>query len=65
MPDVRSTALDTGKGGTVSAKCLILAPCAQYRNGLLGMEPGLGVRQVPVRWAQIVNNLPPLPRHFS
>jgi len=40
MPDVCSSGLDTGSGGTVSAKILILALCAQYCNGPVGMEPG-------------------------
>src|SRR5580704_9925817 len=46
MPDVRSNGLDTRRGGTVSAHGPIVAPCAQYCNGPVGMErgwrPGLG-----------------------
>jgi len=43
MPDVRAIGLDTGRGGTVSAAAVILAPCARYCNGPEGMEPGAGL----------------------
>jgi len=64
MPDVRSNGLDTGRGGTVSAQAPIVAPCAQYCNGPVGMGPGwrLGLGRALV--AGLVNNLHPLPPPF-
>jgi hypothetical protein len=64
MPDVRSSGLDTGKGGTVSATAVILAPCARYRNGPVDMELAFEELGKMFEAALLVNNLPPSPRLF-
>ena len=64
MPDVRSNGLDTGRGGTVSAHGPIVAPCAQYCNGPVGMEPGWRHVSGSAVVADLVNSLHPSPTFF-
>src|SRR5271168_687040 len=64
MPDVRSNGLDTGRGRTVSARGPIVAPCAQYCNGPVGMEPGMPFSLGSVAMAELVNSLHPSPALF-
>ena len=64
MPDVRSSGLDTGRGGTVSATAVILSPCAWYRNGPVDMELTFEELGEMLEAALLVDKLFPLPAFF-